>query len=55
MGCLNDAGNDFQMITATGSFAQGLQPILITPSAAGGLWSLQLHGRGGFGAMERYP
>jgi hypothetical protein len=54
MGCLNDAANDFQMITATGSFAQALQPILVTPSAAGGIWSFQLHGRGGFGDVIPY-
>jgi hypothetical protein len=54
MGCLNDAANDFQMITPTGSFAQGLQPILVTPSAAGGIWSFQLDGRGGFGDAVPY-
>lgn len=53
LGCLNDEGNDFQMVTAIGSFAQ-FEPILATPSTSGGVWSLQLKGRGGFGDVIPY-
>jgi hypothetical protein len=64
MGCLNDAGNDFQTITPTGTNYQATEQTLLAPSQAGGVWSLQVY-EVGFpdvvpfdfkaGAIQPYP